>query len=249
MPDRARVRRTLDALERRYGRPRLGRRLPPLDELVLTILSQNTSDGNRDRAYDRLRRRFPSWASVARAGRKSIEEAIRPGGLARTKSRVIRDVLRAIAAERGSLDLGFLRRLPADEAASWLLRFRGVGEKTAACVLLFSCRHAAFPVDTHINRIARRLRWVRARAGTEETHRTMAALVPPGRYLTAHVNLITLGREICRPRRPECPVCPVRRHCPQAAAFLGGGRADRIYIGSLGHESHGRRRSRDGGGG
>ena len=211
------VARALNALEKRYGRPRLGRRLPPLDELILTILSQNTNDRNRDRAYESLRRRFPTWEAVASARRVAIEQAIRPGGLARTKARSIREVLRHIAAERGALDLGFLCRLPAAEAAAWLRRFRGVGEKTAACVLLFSCGHAAFPVDTHIHRIARRLGWVRSSASREETHRRLAALVPPSLCLTGHVNLITLGREICRPRKPRCPECPLRRGCPHAA--------------------------------
>jgi len=218
MPDRTRVARALDALEKRYGRPRLGRRLPPLDELVLTILSQNTNDLNRDRAYDSLRNRFPTWEAVARAQRGAIEKAIRPGGLARTKARAIQEVLHGIAAERGALDLAFLRRLPAAEAADWLRRFRGVGEKTAACVLLFSCGHAAFPVDTHIHRIARRLGWVRASASREETHRRLAAVVPPSRCLTGHVNLITLGREVCRPRKPRCPDCPLRRGCQHASA-------------------------------
>jgi len=216
--DRSRVAQALDALERRYGRPRLGRSLPPLDELILTILSQSTSDLNRDRAYGALRRRFPTWEDVAQARRVTIEAAIRPGGLARTKSRMIHEMLRGIAAERGSLDLGFLSRLSAEEAAAWLRRFRGVGEKTAACVLLFSCGHAAFPVDTHIHRIARRVGWVRPTAGTEETHRRLASLISPARYLTGHVNLITLGRRICRPRQPICPVCPLRRFCRHAAA-------------------------------
>jgi endonuclease-3 len=223
--DRARVARGLDALERAFGRPGIGRRLPPLDELILTILSQNTSDANRDRSYGALRRRYRSWEGVARAPSEAIEEAIRPGGLARVKSRVIRDVLRGIEAERGSLDLGFLRRLPAAEAAAWLRRFRGVGAKTAACVLLFACGKPAFPVDTHIHRVARRLGWVPARAGTEETHRRLAALVPEARCLTGHVNLITLGRRICRPRRPRCPLCPLRRLCPSAARPSAGPRS------------------------
>jgi endonuclease-3 len=217
VPDRTSVARALDALEKRYGRPRLGRRLPPLDELVLTILSQNTNDLNRDRAYESLRSRFPTWEAVASARREAIEKAIRPGGLARTKARSIQEVLHRIAAERGALDLGFLRRLPAAEAAAWLCRFRGVGDKTAACVLLFSCGHAAFPVDTHIHRIARRLGWVRSSASREETHRRLAPLVPPARCLTGHVNLITLGREVCRPRKPRCPDCPLRPGCPHAA--------------------------------
>jgi endonuclease-3 len=206
------VERGLDALHRLYGTPRIRRR-PPLDELVLTILSQNTSDTNRDRAFAALRRRFPTWEAVAMAPRERIEEAIRPGGLARIKSAVIRDTLRAIRSERGRLDLEFLRRLPAAEALGWLRRFRGVGEKTAACVLLFSCGLTAFPVDTHIHRVTRRLGWIPNSSDAAKAHRRLADLIPVRRYLTAHVNLITLGRRLCRPSRPQCPACPLRGQC------------------------------------
>ena len=151
-----RVGRDADRLRAAFGRPRPARALPPIDELVLTILSQNTSDTNSTRAFDVLRRRFPTWDDVARAPRRSIEAAIRAGGLARLKSRVIRETLRRIARERGSFDLAFLERLPVPEALAWLRRFRGVGEKTACCVLLFGCRRPAFPVDTHIMRVTRR---------------------------------------------------------------------------------------------
>jgi len=218
-----RIRRELDLLEKAFGRPRPGRRLPPLDELVLTILSQHTSDLNRDMAYRELRRRFPSWASVLRAPRAELENAIRVGGLARTKSRVIQDVLRAILRDHGRLDLGVLRRMPADQAKVYLLGLNGVGEKTACCVLLFSCGRPAFPVDTHIHRVARRLGWVPSKATAGRTHALLAAMIPAGRYYAAHIHLITLGRRVCRSRAPACPSCPLRRGCRYAVRSLRGG--------------------------
>ncbi len=207
----------LDLLEKAFGRPRLKRRYPPLDELVLTVLSQHTSDGNRDRAYASLRDRFPMWEDALRARRAEIESAIRAGGLARTKSRVIQEILRRVLRDQGRLDLRVLKTLPLAEAKAYLQGFRGVGEKTACCVLLFACGRPAFPVDTHIHRIARRLGWVPAQATPGRSHALLAALIPPARYLAAHLNLITLGRRICRARAPLCPACPLRRRCRFAA--------------------------------
>ncbi len=222
-----RVRRALDRLERAFGRPRLGRRYRPLDELVLTVLSQNTHDRNRDRAFAALRRRFPDWNSVLAAAPGEIEETIRMGGLARIKARVIRDILRRIRSERGALSLDFLRRIPAAEARGYLERFKGVGQKTVCCVLLFSCGHPAFPVDTHVHRVTRRLGWVPERATPATSHVILARLIPSDRYFPAHVNLITLGRRICRPRNPACPSCPLRRSCRFAASAAGRRRPPR----------------------
>ena len=210
------VQRVLAALEKRYGRPRLTRRLDPLSELVLTILSQHTSDTNRDRAFADLRARFGTWEEVAAAPRPAIERAIRKGGLARIKSGVIRDLLRHVRAERGALSLDHLREQPMEEGRQWLLGLRGVGAKTAACVLLFSCGQPAFPVDTHVHRIARRLGWIPDKASADEAHVLLETLIPPRRRLAAHVNFITLGRELCRARFPACPDCPLRRQCRHA---------------------------------
>jgi endonuclease-3 len=221
------VTRALDALERRYGRPDRTRRLDPLSELVLTILSQNTSDTNRDRAFEDLRARFRGWEEVADAPRPAIERAIRSGGLARIKSAVIRDVLRRVRAELGAMRLDHLKDQPMEEGRRWLLGLRGVGAKTAACVLLFSCGHPAFPVDTHVHRVARRLGWIPAKASAEEAHRLLEPRIPAHRRLAAHVNFITLGREICRPARPDCPSCPLSRSC---RFVRGGGRRASPYI-------------------
>ncbi len=220
MPPRGpelRIARVLDRLEGAFGRPRRSRIVPPLDELILTILSQNTNDRNRDRAYAALRGRFPDWEEVLLARPGEVEKAIRVGGLARTKSRVIRDVLRRVKRERGRLSLDFLRRVPMEEARRYLSRFRGVGEKTVNCVLLFACGRPAFPVDTHIHRVARRLGWVPTGATPARTHEILGRRVPDRRCLSGHINLITLGRRFCRPRSPKCPDCPVRGECRHAA--------------------------------
>jgi len=212
-PSPRQVQRALDALERRYGRPGPTRRLDPLSELVKTVLSQHTSDTNRDRAFRDLRARFRDWDEVADAPRASVERAIRKGGLARTKSAVLRDLLRRVREEHGSMRLDHLARLPMEEGRRWLLGLRGVGAKTAACVLLFACGHPAFPVDTHVHRVTRRLGWIPGKTSADEAHRLLEPLIPAPRRLAAHVNFITLGREICRPRRPDCPSCPLRTHC------------------------------------
>jgi endonuclease-3 len=198
-----------------YGRPRKPRRAP-LDELVLTILSQNTSDLNCDRAYASLRAAFPTWAAVAAAPRAAVEHAIRSGGLARTKSARLQQVLREVHAREGRFDLGRLRRLDAATADAALRGLPGVGPKTRACVLLFACGLPAFPVDTHVHRIVRRLGLVPPRATAEQAHDRLAPHVPPPRALDLHLNLIRLGRELCRPRDPRCAPCPLRRTCAHA---------------------------------
>jgi endonuclease-3 len=196
-----------------YGEPQWRRPLPPLDELISTILSQNTNDLNRDRAFEALRSRFPTWEAVRDAPLQDVAAAIRPAGLANQKAPRIRAVLRAITAERGNLDLEFLRHLPTAEARDWLLRFKGVGPKTASIVLLFSLGHPAFPVDTHIHRVSGRLGLRPERMTAEAAHDYLARLFPPEAYRAAHLNLIRLGRETCYARRPACERCPLRDVC------------------------------------
>lgn len=199
-----------------YGEPTWRNPLPPLDELVSTILSQNTNDVNRDRAFAALRQRFPSWEAVRDAEESAVIEAIRPAGLAKQKGPRIQRLLRAITAERGALDLTFLADLPIEEARAWLMKFDGVGPKTAAIVLLFSLGKPAFPVDTHIYRVSGRLGLRPARLPVEATHRHLEALFPTVAYSAVHLNLIRLGREICTARRADCPRCPLRDLCDYA---------------------------------
>lgn len=200
-------------LLRAYGQPTWRRPLPPLDELISTILSQNTNDRNRDRAFEALRRRFPTWEQVRDASPQTVIRTIRSAGLANQKGPRIQRLLRGLSQQRGSLDLEFLRHLPPEEAFAWLRQFKGVGPKTAAIVLLFSLQHPAFPVDTHIYRVTGRLGLRPAKMSVEAAHRHLAAAFRPSSYYAAHLNLIRHGREVCQARRPLCERCTLRDLC------------------------------------
>ena len=196
-----------------YGEPVWRNPLPAIDELVSTILSQNTNDINRDRAFEALRARFPTWEMVRDANTKDVIEAIRPAGLANQKGPRIQQVLKSITEERGGLDLSFLADVPVDEAKAWLTKFNGVGPKTAAIVLCFSLNKFAFPVDTHIYRVTGRIGLRPERMTVEQAHAHLESLFPPETYYEVHLNLIRLGREICTARRANCELCPIRKLC------------------------------------
>lgn len=205
-------------LNESFGYPEWRNPLPPLDELVSTILSQNTNDVNRDRAFNQLRRRFSTWELVRDSDEAAVIDAIRPAGLANQKGPRIQAVLRQITAERGSLDLDFLADIEdVEEARAWLLKFKGVGPKTAAIVLLFSLQKPAFPVDTHIYRVSGRLGLRPPNLSVEQAHPYLEALFQPEAYYPAHLNLIRLGREVCQARKPNCPACPLNDMCPYPA--------------------------------
>lgn len=194
---------------------------PPTDELVLTILSQNTSDTNRDRAYASLRERFPTWEDVAGAREGDVVEAIRPGGLANTKAPRIMAVLRAIRERDGDLDLRWLADATDAEVRDYLVTLPGVGPKTAACVLAFSLGRRAIPVDTHVGRVAERLGWLPPRAAVGRAHEELERLVPAQLRLPMHVALIRHGRAICKAGRPRCEACVLGGICPTAPVYLG----------------------------
>lgn len=196
-----------------YGHPVWRTPLPPIDELVSTILSQNTNDINRDRAFDALRKRFPTWDEVCNVDTDELISVIRPAGLANQKGPRIQQVLREISAERGSLDLTFLKDWPVGEGRLWLTRFKGVGPKTAAIVLLFSLGLPAFPVDTHIYRVTGRIGLRPEKMSVEDAHMHLEKLFPPESYYAAHLNIIRLGREICTARRAFCSACPLQTVC------------------------------------
>lgn len=196
-----------------FGEPIWRTPLPAIDELVSTILSQNTNDVNRDRGFHALRAKFPAWEQVRDANPEEVVEAIRPAGLANQKGPRIQQVLRSISEERGSLDLGFLAELPVEEARAWLTKFNGVGPKTAAIVLCFSLNMPAFPVDTHIYRVSGRLGLRPEKMTVEQAHPHLEALFPPETYYAAHLNLIRLGREVCGARKPNCAACPLGGLC------------------------------------
>ena len=216
-PDQAALGQKARSVEERllahFGVPDWHEPLPALDELVCTILSQNTNDRNRDVAFTALRRTFPTWESVRDAPQAAVIEAVRPAGLANQKGARIQHVLQQISAERGSLDLSFLKDLPRDEAWAWLTRFKGVGPKTASIVLVFALGIPAFPVDTHIYRVSGRLGLRPLGMNEEDAHAHLATLFDPTTYGPAHLNLITLGREICQARKPLCERCPLTDLC------------------------------------
>jgi endonuclease-3 len=196
-----------------FGRPVWRTPLPPLDELVSTILSQNTNDRNRDAAFQSLRRHFPTWEEVRDAEPEAVVSAIRSAGLANQKAPRIQAVLSQISQERGGLDLSFLQGLQPQEAHDWLIRFKGVGPKTAAIVLLFSLGMPAFPVDTHIYRVSGRIGLRPSKLSVEKAHEYLARLFPAQEYESAHLNLIRLGRTLCLARRPQCTLCPLKDVC------------------------------------
>lgn len=220
---RRRARTVLNRLRKRYGELLPPRRSDPLEELVLTVLSQHTSDVNADRAFVGLRTAFPTWEDVVRAPTRAVADAIRSGGLADTKAPRIQAILREVADRRGAFDLSFLAGQSDDEARAELMSLPGVGPKTAAVVLSFSLGRDAMPVDTHVHRVTRRLGLVPQKASAERADRILHALVPEGLRTPLHVALIRLGREICKAPTPRCRICPLNDICPAAPRFLTDG--------------------------
>jgi endonuclease-3 len=214
----------LQRLRAVHGPVKLGPPWPPLDELIATILSQNTSDANSAAAYAALRRRFSTWDAVQKAPIAAVVAAIHRAGLSRQKAPRIQAILRRVHAERGNLSLDFLRDLPVDEALAYLRRFPGVGPKTAACVLLFACRQPVLPVDTHVHRVSRRLGLIGPRTMAEQAHDVLAGVVPPAHVLAFHILLIRHGRAVCTARRPRCAACVLRDGCPEGRRQLAARR-------------------------
>jgi endonuclease-3 len=202
-----------ETLLKAFGEPIWRTPLPAIDELVSTILSQNTNDVNRDRGFDALRAKLPTWEAVRDADVDDVIAAIKPAGLANQKGPRIQQVLRSISEERGSLNLDFLKGLPVEEARAWLTKFNGVGPKTAAIVLCFSLNMPAFPVDTHIYRVSGRIGLRPEKMTVEQAHPYLESVFPPETYYAAHLNMIRLGREVCGAHKPNCPQCPIFKLC------------------------------------
>lgn len=207
-------------LAKAYGPVELGERGPVLDELIGTILSQNTSDTNSHAAFEELTRRFPDWDAVRRAPVRRIVATIRRGGLAEQKAPRIKRILQQVQAERGDLSLEFLRDVPPAEAMEYLTAFDGIGPKTAACVLLFACRKPVLPVDTHVHRLSRRLGLIGPNVDAARAHAELPRLVPPRLVLDFHVGLIRHGRRVCKARRPGCEECPLLDLCEEGPQLL-----------------------------
>jgi endonuclease-3 len=203
-----------------YGHRTLRRRLPALDELVMTILSQNTSDVNTGRAFASLRDRFPTWEGLAAAPEGDVVEAIRSGGLALQKAPRIQGAVRAVLSGEAPGDAELRAMEPADALAA-LTALPGVGPKTASCVLLFSLGVPVMPVDTHVHRVCTRLGLLAPRTGADAAHAVLTEMTPDEDMLEAHLLLIAHGRETCRARRPACGRCPLLDGCPTGRALLG----------------------------
>ena len=211
----------LTRLAPKYGRITWRTRNRPVPELVLTILSQHTSDINADRAFQQLMSRFDTLETVAQAPVDEILQSIRNGGLARIKAPRIKAVLNQILEERGELDLDFLGELPLDQAKAWLTALPGVGKKTAAVVLCFSLGMPAMAVDTHVHRVSKRLGLIGDKTSADQAHDLLEAMVEPQEVYRFHVYLITHGRQVCKAQRPLCEACPLADGCPTGRERLG----------------------------
>jgi endonuclease III len=216
-----RVRAILNRLRTRYGELVPPRAVDPLEELVLTVLSQHTSDVNAARAFAALRASFRSWKAVVDAPARAVADAIRSGGLANTKAPRIQAILREVRDREGSYDLSVLRTLDDADARAYLTSLPGIGPKTAAVVMSFALGRDTIPVDTHVHRVARRLGLVPEKVSAERADRLLHDLVPDGLRTPLHVALIQLGREICKAPTPRCRLCPLNDLCPTAPRYLG----------------------------
>ena len=200
-------------LENTFGEPKLPRKSDALTMLINIILSQATSDANSSRTFQNLKNRFKTWENVLLAEDSEIIEAIRLGGLAHQKTKIIKDLLRQLKEKRGRLSLKFIEKMSGEEAGEFLQNFRGIGPKTIACTLLFACHTEVFPLDTHIFRVLKRMGVLPEKIADAKAHKLLDELVPEGKFYSLHVNLIRLGRKICRPREPLCEQCPLIEYC------------------------------------
>ena len=202
------------ALEKRFGVPDWKGPSDPLDSLVKTVLSQNTNDLNRDRAYESLRKIYPTWEKVMRARTENIAKAIRVGGLANQKSERIKAILVWLKNEYDDLSLDAICDMDFDETYERFGHLKGIGVKTLAVVLMFACGQDVFPVDTHVHRLCRRLGLVHENVAADKTFELMRGNVPKGKAYSLHMNMLTLGRTICHAGKPKCNDCPILKYCP-----------------------------------
>lgn len=209
-----------------YGESTFQQYLKPVDELVCTILSQATSDGNRDLGFNALRARYASWEAVIAAPMLEVRDTIRSAGLANMKAPRIQNALRTVRDRRGEITLDFLADMPLQDALDWLVEIDGVGPKTAAIIMLFAFNRPAFPVDTHVHRMAKRLGLIGEKVSAEKAHKILIHIGPPRTYYAFHLNTIRHGRQVCVARKPKCGQCVLQAHCRYFAAqdaAQGGG--------------------------
>lgn len=201
-------------LTKEYGSREWYARRDPVSELVFTILTQNTSDANAFRAFDKLTSSFDNWSDIANADEKDIAKSIKFGGLSNVKAPRIKNILQQLPKNDGVVSLSFLEDLPLDEAKKWLTSLDGVGPKTAACVLLFSFGKPAMPVDTHVFRVAKRLHLIDENVSVDQAHELLECAVSSDNVYNFHISMIEHGRRICHARKPSCANCCLNNICP-----------------------------------
>jgi endonuclease III len=208
-----------EAFRDEYGFPQWRQHLPPVDELVSTILSQSTSDLNRDKGFDALKARYATWEACRDASLSDLIDCIRPAGLANQKAPRIQDALHTITLDDGTISLDHLTDMPIEEAKAWLTRINGIGPKTAAIILLFAFGRPAFPVDTHVHRVSGRLGLIPPKMSAEKAHEFLEQIVPRDQYYPFHLQMIWHGRQVCHARNPQCGVCVVQQVCDYYASL------------------------------
>ena len=217
-PTRLAPRNIIERLSGVYGVPVNRPSGDPLAELILTVLSQNTADTNSGRAFTQMLRKYPSWEALAEAPVDELIAAIQVGGLANQKAPRIQNILRIVAERSPDMDLSFLAEEPLEDAKAWLRALPGVGPKTAACVLLFALDRPSMPVDTHVERVAKRLGLIRPKITAEKAHEQLELLIDRDLYYAFHMSFIKHGRRTCSARRPKCESCVLEPECPRSEA-------------------------------
>lgn len=214
---RQRSRETVELLESLYGTRLWTQRFEPIGELIFTVLSQNTSDLNTYRSYEALTKKYPSWVRVMSATTTEIEHEIKIGGLSKIKAPRIKNILLEIFSRNGELSIDSLNRMSIQESVDWLTSLPGVGRKTASCVLLFSFGRAAFPVDTHVLRMSKRLGLIDKNVSADKSHKILEQLVDESKYYQTHMDMIEHGRNVCKAITPHCKECVLSEICPSAS--------------------------------
>ena len=202
-----------DTLEDMFGTPKWDGAEDVLECLILTILSQNTTDVSRDKGYIQLKEKFPTWEEVLEADVKDVESSIKIVGLGNQKATTIKNFLTWLKAEYGELSLEFIHEMKTEDALEFLCQHKGIGIKTASVTLSFACGREVFPVDTHILRISKRLELIPQNCSADKAHYELPKIVPNGKSYPFHMNLIYFGRQICNARKPLCEQCPLTEHC------------------------------------
>ena len=203
----------IQLLKKEYGEHNYRGRGDPVDTLVETILSQNTTDKNSSRAFSNLKKAFPSWESVLKADPRKIQKVIHSGGLPGIKARRIKHVLKEIKRKRGRLSIDFLRDMPAEDAMNFLRSIKGIGPKTASVLLIFRFNKPIMPLDTHNLRVAKRLGIIPQKMSSEKAHELINKLVPDEEKKSLHINFIIHGRKICTARNPKHEICILNKLC------------------------------------